>query len=217
MVWTDVYIISQTRMIKFSEYKGSELKEMPIDVGVPILNLNWSMSSGCISTFIYKNEAGDLFYAKGILQYTHCMAKEWKDDQEDYHLALVIPIVSKQSLIAYLGGKGKKKDMFDRKRDCYVMKLGAPEYDYEWSGKIETNYSMHPVVDRKEVTRKVEMQLKEFEFKSVKVCKLKDIDSILNPSDDFEGDTTYGFNKKLNFIFTSEEEKKKIKDFIKNE
>lgn len=205
-------------MLSFSKYKGQELGEMPIDVGKDLFELNDNIASFMLNEHIYQNESGDFFYVNGVMQHTNCMTQEYKDDQDDYHLVLVVPIVSKESLVAYLSGKGVKKSMFDKKTDCYVMKLGAPQYDYEWSGKIETSYSMHPVVDRKEVTREVEAELKEFEFKSVKVCKLKDIPLHLNPSgESIIGESKYELDKELSFIFISDEEKEKIRNFISNE
>ena len=203
-------------MYLFNKYKGQELSKMPIDVGKALFNLNWSMSSFQLGQYIYQNNTGDLFYVNGILQHTNCMAQEYKDDQDDYHLVLVVPVVSKESLIAYLSGNSIMKSVFDTNSDCYVMKLGAPQYDYEWSGKIETSYSMHPVVERKEVTRKVEAELKEFELKSVKVCKLKDIPLIANPSkDSIIGNSKYELDGELSFIFISDEEKEKIRNFCK--
>ena len=200
-------------MYKFSKYKGEELSEMPIDVGNQILALNIEFSSTTMNSYIYENQNGDLFYVKGILQHTSGIREEAKDDKDDYHLALVVPIVSKESLVSYLDDTGIKKYMFDNEDDCYIMKLGAPEYEHD-DGRV--SHSMHPVVDRKEVSRRIDLQLKEFEFKAVKTVKLKDLNSLVHPAyGGIIAESSYGLGNDPNWIFTSDEEKEEIRVYCK--
>jgi hypothetical protein len=204
-------------MFKFSKYVGEELSEMPIDVGNMLLKLRTNLTSGHLDTYIYQNDAGDLFYVNGVLQYTNMMMESYKDDRDDYHLTLVIPILSKEILMKFLKTEITQGELFEPDGDCYIMKLDAPEYDYEWSGKIETNVSMHPVKDRKEVTRKIEAELKTFPFKAVKVCKIKSLDDLVNPAGQFNHDSTYRTEFDENMIdwrIMNDEEKELVKNYI---
>ncbi|CAG7580142.1 MAG: hypothetical protein SLAVMIC_00268 [uncultured marine phage] len=205
-------------MIRFNQYKGEELDKIPIDYGRQILKLNWSMSSFCMCEYIYQNDNGDLFYVNGVLQYT-APIKLYKDESDDnkdndyYHLAIVIPIVSREALVNYLTDKGIMRDLFDDGDDCYIMKMDAPMYKHD-DGRI--SYSMHPVVDEKEVSRKIDSELKDFDFKAVKVLKLKDVDSITHPTHyDISGLSTYGLDEDPNFIFIDDEHKDQIRNFCK--
>lgn len=216
-------------MIPFEKYKGKTHKKMPIDIGRKILKLNWSLSSHMIDTYVYQNNAGDLFYVTGVWQHPDISGVLFQMVEPDrhYHLVLVTQFISRDLLVQYLRGKIQLCDVLDHSGKSYILKLGAPTYNYFNDMLDHNNITMHPVISNGvhtsddgtithifiEKTRKIELEVSKFEFKECKECLSKNLPYIYRPENAYG---TYDHRKKLAFIFISEKEKKQIDVFIKN-
>lgn len=216
-------------MFPFRKYKGEVFKTLPIDFGKKILKLNWVISSHMIDEYIYQNDKGDLFHVHGVWQIEDCETG-WGDEDtgEDYsnspyhiqcsdgrystqfHMAIVIPIKSKEHLVKYLKGEIACRKMFNLSNSySYLLKLTAPTY---FDDRGQKHFSMHPVKDNKEVTRYKELELSEFGFIEGKKCPTKSLSSVL--AFPHYAYWKYNHRKKLNFVFIDEDEKIEIDKFI---
>lgn len=194
---------------KFSEYTGNIIEKLPFDVGVKAFKLNSVMASGCLDQYVYQNNNGDYFYVTGILQYTDCMMESWKDDKRNYHLALVIPIISKDVLVSYLKSEFNESVLFDPNGKFYIMKMDAPEYN--WCDG--TSHSMYPVVDREQLHREEEMDITEFELLEIKECDAETFPVLNNPYNVPDW-AKYDHGNEDAFIFNKDKDKEKIDKLI---
>lgn len=200
-------------MYPYEKYIGKISKTKSVDFGKKIMKLNWNISSFMLDSYIYQNDAGDLFYVNGVLQHP---SVEYGNvpNNDRFHLVLAIPIKSKKLLVEYLNGDIEFSKIFNKSSSySYVLKLSAPTYKRIWSDKEVEQATMCPVEKEKEVTRKVQLQLHEFKFIECKRCLTKTLPYICNPKTWF---WKYELGKKFSFIFISDEEKKEIKQFIKD-
>lgn len=198
----------------FKDYKGREVKKLPIDYGRRILKLNWSMSSSMLDEYIYENSKGDLFYVKGVWQAGNLGSLTPHIDPEDtYHMAIVIPVKSRKKLVEYLKGEIQLKSALHQSSYSYVLAM-RPHFWYD--EKMYPHSSMHQIgEDGKEVTREKECELHEFEFLKGKKCETKHLPPGANPKNFWWDYSLLKKNVRIKFVFISEDEKKEIKNFVK--
>lgn len=186
------------------------VKELPFDIGSPIFELNWVMSSSALNEYIYKNADDQYFHVEGVYQHTSGIMQEYRDDPNLHHLALVIPIKDKESLVSYLKGEGPRNILYDKNGECFLLKLDADNYLTSDGRRL---YTMHYVENDKEVDRKKEKEIKDFNIMEIKKCKTKNLPSLVNPFT-YDGGV-YEHRGDLSFIFNDEEDKVAIDNFIK--
>lgn len=198
-------------MMDFKDYKGREVKKLPIDYGRRILKLNWVMSSSMLDEYIYENDKGELFYVKGVWQAGNLGSLTPHIDPEDtYHMAIVIPIKSRKKLVEFLSGEIiLRKAILQSTFSTLLAMRPNTWYDDE----MKPHSTMHHVgEDGKEISRNKECELHEFKLLKIKKCPTKTLPGLSNPKY-FCWD--YKLKQKFSFIFIDEDEKKEIFDFIK--
>jgi hypothetical protein len=204
-------------MYEYDEYIGKITKKCPVDFGKKILKLNWNMSSSMIDCYIYKNDNEEFFYVTGAAQHTHLFCSNYREKSPNdfYHLVMIIPIKSKILLAEYLNGNLDFKKLFNLSGNCYILKLRAPFYTI-WRGEpTELSYTMHPVKNGEEVTRKEELQVWEFDMVESKTCSIKKLPFLMNPNSKFKAESRFKYKGKMTWNFISEEDKQQITNFIK--
>jgi len=168
------------------------------------------MSSGMLDQYIYENDKGDLFFVQGVWQTSNMGNLTPKLKKEDsYHMALVIPVRSRKNLVKVLQGKMPFRNAMHLSSYSYLLILKPMFYRDDRGGLLS---SMHEVKDDKEVSRKKELELHEFEFIQGKKCPTNTLPWSYNPTN-WNG--PYEIKKKLSFIFLDEDEKQDISNFIK--
>ncbi len=194
-------------MYKFEQYNGKQTACPAL--GKRILRLSNGLSSFSIDTCIYQN--GDqLFYVysgAGIPS----MEQILPAGAERYHLAIVMPIIREDLLVKYLHGTLHKGNLFNQHGDCYVLKLDAPTYTYEWGGKMVREYTMHPVKDDKEVTRKIQLEVSQFNLLDCKSVIINELPELIGLK--YCEQFTYDHKKELNFYLLSKEDEAEIDAF----
>jgi len=201
-------------MYQYKQYKGKILKKLP-NIGNKILKLNTNMSSFMLDEYIYQNDLNEFFYVTGAYQHPSLVLQKCTIDQH-YHIAIAIPLKSEDLLRQYLKGKIFLGNILNESKNSFIIKLKAPIYNRFKDGPIqEEEVTMCPVENMVELTRKVELEVSEFEFIEAKSCLTKNLPNMYNPKHTFST-SLYEHRKKLGFIFIDEDEKREIDLFIRS-